>query len=458
MIIIYAIVSVICLSIIINSIIKIIKKRGRIQYSIFEYIIIISSIALFVLLITINKNLILTIPLVIMPGYMGSILLKMIHLKGIRNLNIFDKIVFLPCILAFLILSVTVISLLISLLLPHNYQLNVGEIPSNIKKILFINRKNYDDPRYCKTINAEYKINRSRIQFIEDPTNGVRVNRNYIPRLFHDNNNIHYLYHEANQTCDLLYKGDQFVLYKKYKNIKLTKNKFEHVEVTNYQDPNNPSTIIYTGPSILFQDDNYHLLEYYYYNYDVFRHVIKSGDNIYLYFKKNIYKIDKEYIWKKIYSCSQGHSYFVNATGLQNMQIFDDKLFIIENVFYPGIITQFFDESIGCVLFPKITVMIILDIKTEKIIKKYYLPKDQYDAGVEDNSKKVTLWISNMGEYPFRVLNDDRIIVSGKYIIDLPKREIEYLKYDIPDNPIFNRGDSWGYECSAVDFIIIPQE
>ena len=355
--------------------------------------------------------------------------------KKIFKLHLGEKLFFWPSTL--IIIYLILLIYLSHLSLPAtNYSIMKNNIPNYIENIIFINGLNVSRSTYSDEGIDTYKINNTMIQFINSPSKDPVLNIKYYPRLTYEDKKVHYIYKEGNLLIDSILNDNILIPQKTYINIKLSKEKFENVELIE-----NNSNKITKDYSILYEDNNYHMLEHYSLENESLRFIVRDDDHIYLLYKnKFIYQVDRNYKWSKLYTSSLTRPPFKYKWGILNIQIFNNKLYIMEYVFYPEILCRYQNITINLLFFKRALFMKILDLKTKKIIRKYIMPEN-----IEQLKTQAYC------EYPFTVLEDDVIMVGGNYIINFKNMEI----VDLNLNNILPKDFNKAY---ATDFCIIKRE
>ena len=315
-----------------------------------------------------------------------------------------------------------------------------GKIPYSIEKIIFITRPKVDIPGYPVGNSAKYHVNESTIYFIDNPCQNLSTFSRTFPKLFNEDGKVHYIYREGGKNINTVLRDMYLVKYEEYEALEITKDNLKYVKITDDKD----NTNIFTDYSILFKENYYHILEHYPMEYSKLRFVEKNEDSIYLNNGKYIYRIDKNYKWEKIYKSSQYRTTLKYAYGIRNMHIYNNKLYFIERVFYPESLSRLLPFYFDLFAFKEVQYLKVLDLSTNKIIKKYLWPNNV-----------AQLFTNSYNEFPFRVLNDDKIVIAGNYIIDFEKRQITDFELNFPSNPIFRKNID---EYYATDFCIIKRE
>ena len=179
----------------------------------------------------------------------------------------------------------------------------------------------------------------------------------------------------------------------------------------------------YYKPDILFEKWYSDILKHYHLkDLGYIWHAIKAGDSIYLSAKGNIYVMNKEFNLRKIYSSKIRTIDPKLQNGVHNIQIYNNKLYIIERIFYPEtIVTGLVGYLVNSLLFENNCYLKIMDLNTRKIIKKYIIPS------------KIDLM-----EMKYHVLEENRILIDGRYIIDLEKRQVQIFNEEIYNKNIYD--------------------
>ncbi len=279
----------------------------------------------------------------------------------------------------------------------NKYEIIKGPFPDNIEKIVYLNGEGNSI-----ITEIDCRGNEKRILLSEYPQELNNVNY-YASRIYYENGDI-YIVHKNNRNDDLIkyiIKEDKASMIEET-HLNEIGNKFA------FNVKNSRGTNTYHNFDILMQDN--------YYNIFLLQTMpdrkmawnpIKYEDKIYLFLSGKIYEVNKDYQWRKIVTSSMNFVDPKTKCGTHNIQVYNNKLFILYQVFYPEFFTKYINYFHNLILFKMIRYLKVIDINTKHVIKKIVFPSviDSYYGN-------------------FRVYSDTSIIIDGKYIFDYKNKKI----------------------------------